>query len=265
VAVKLRRRLTTREARAEEGDTNRENLEYEFLQPVEFAERLSRGGIASFIEWNGKYYATQLSELNKSLQTEEDSILLEDIPSAIRLKEKFPTQITIVLLFTADKAELLHNLDFAAYEESTNRHLVEWRDRLGKKYDDAERAMAQQPSNTSRQAYVKKKMVRAVVDLAFIVGKMREGHDIQVVANRRGALPQAVTEFLDIMKSVPKQRSHGRDLPPNESDLDPGALKVGQIWSSMTAAQLWKAGSAVFALLSGVAMLAYFMGKGRWP
>ena len=36
-----RRRLTTRESRREEGGSGHRSLEYEFLKPVEFAERLS--------------------------------------------------------------------------------------------------------------------------------------------------------------------------------------------------------------------------------
>lgn len=85
--LKQLRRITTRKSRREEGDQGKQNLEYEFLLPVEFAERLSKGNIASLIEWNGNYSATQISVLEEALKSNENAVLLEDIPSAVSLKE----------------------------------------------------------------------------------------------------------------------------------------------------------------------------------
>jgi len=271
--IKQRRRLTTRDSRKEEGDAGNTNLEYEFLQPVEFAERISKGRIASLIEWNGNYYATQISELDKSIETSEDSILLEDIPSAVALKDKFPHNVTIVFLFTASKDEMLVSLDFASYETSSNDHLREWRRRLGEKYNDAEKIRNREPSATGRGDYIKGKMKRAIPDLAFIVGKLRDNCDIRVIANRPERLEETANEFLELMNEPERHEQETLALLRSEEHLDPSKLKVGQIIrsiiGSMTAPQLWTAGSAIVtvivAVLSAVAFAAYTVGKGGGP
>jgi guanylate kinase len=260
-----RRRLTTRLARMEEGDTGEYNLEYEFLKLVEFAERLSRGHIASFIEWSGNYYATQISELEKSFNSDEDSILLEDIPSAISLSNNFPGRVTVIFLFTANKEEMLHNLDFASYQESSNEYLREWKRRLGLKYDSAVMVGGSTPNDAGRNEYVKNKMQRSIPDLAFIVGKFRENHSIRVIANRRDKLDDAVKEFLEIIREskIQKQTS---DIPfSGDEDIDPSVLKIGQIIRSMTTPQLWQAVSAIFSILAAVAASAYAAGRAGWP
>ena len=206
INVKQRKRLTTRKSRKEENDKGDESLEYRFLRPDQFAERLSKGNISSLIEWNGNYYATQMSELEESFDDTEDSILLEDIPSAVALKDRFPDRVTVVFIFTAAGNEILYNMDFAAYEESPNEYLREWKRRLEFKYEDRERARGRAPDEEGRSEYIIKKMERAIPDLAFIIGKLREGRDIHVIANRADKLENAVDEFLLLMKNRASKR-----------------------------------------------------------
>ena len=125
------RRLTTRKARTEEGDKSNKSLEYEFLKPPEFAERIARGRIASLIEWNGNYYATEMNELEKSFNTSDDYLLLEDIPSAVHLKQKYPTNVTVVFLFTANRDEIVNGMDFASYDISKNEYLARVEEEVG--------------------------------------------------------------------------------------------------------------------------------------
>jgi len=249
----------------EEGDVGRKSLEYEFLKPVEFAERLSKGNIVSLIEWSGNYYATQLSELEKSFHRDEPSILLEDIPSAVALKERFPENVTVVFLFSATEAEILQGLDFAAYEDSSNEYLIEWRRRLSLKYDDAEKAAKRTPNESDREDYIRKKMKRAIPDLAFIVGRLREPHRIRVLANRKDKLDEAVQEFLAIMREPKNSMGSLVVRSSDEVDVDPSQLKLGHLIGRMTAPQLWKTVSAILTALASVAVAAYAIGRSGWP
>src|SRR5689334_1717983 len=119
-------RITTRERREEEGDKGRKSLEYEFLSPEEFAGRLSRGNIVSFIEWNGKLYATDLDELDRAINSKDHFILLEDIPSAVALKERYGSSVTLMLIFTDDRTEL-SKIEFAYAIHSECQSIVEWK------------------------------------------------------------------------------------------------------------------------------------------
>jgi len=88
IRIEQLKRRTTRAQRKEEGDEGNTSLEYQFLSPGDFAERLLRGNVSNLIEWDGYYYATQNSVIIDSFKGNKTSILLEDIPSAVSLKEK---------------------------------------------------------------------------------------------------------------------------------------------------------------------------------
>ena len=265
-------RLTTRKQRKEEGDKKGEkSLEYEFLNEDQFAERLSKGNIASLIEWDSNYYATQISEIRKAFELSGDSILLEDIPSALILKEKYKSNVTVIFLFTADKDQLLNNLDFASYEDSTNEFLVEWRYRLGLKYDGS------MGINTNvlpehdykkyledKKNYITNKMNRAITDLAFIVGKIRDNSDLNTIANRRDRIDEAVNEFLAVVETARRKKVEKINVKYDE-ELDPSKLKLGFILKNMTTPQLWKTIAAIITLLTAVAFTAYKIGAGKWP
>ena len=265
VQVEQLKRLTTRKQREEEGDEGNESLEYYFRTPEQFAERLSKGNIANLVEWNGNYYATQVSELDKSLETDRNYILLEDIPSAVALKEKRQQNVVVIFMFTADKNEILNSMDFASYKNFPDEYLSEWKRRLGLKYDDSVRIESGEPIDSDREKYIERKINRAIPDLAFIFGKIRENCDIRILASRRGRIDEAANEFLVIMNECRNDTQEKTEFAPKEEDVDPGTLKVGFIIRSMTAPQLWKIFAALMAIISAVALAAYKVGKGDWP
>jgi adenylate kinase family enzyme len=194
-------RMTTREPRTEEGDTGKSNLEYEFLSPEEFAGRLARGSIANFIEWSGNFYTTDIDMLTKALESDTDSILYEDMPSAISLKHHFGSRITIILLFTDDRDELL-KLEFASLISSRRDSLLEWKRRLGQKYTNTIKQQGKNPNDSEKNEYIKKKMSRAIPDLAFMTGKLRALEDIYVLANRKDRLEETISDFKRIVMEV---------------------------------------------------------------
>ncbi|MCP4261490.1 MAG: hypothetical protein GY774_28910 [Planctomycetes bacterium] len=259
IQIEQLKRLTTRESRIEEGDKENESNEYYFRTSEQFAERLSKGNIANLVEWNGNYYATQFSELDKPLKTNKNYILLEDIPSAIAIKEKRQSNTTVVFIFTADKSEILNNMDFASYERFPDEYLSEWKRRLSLKYDKSV-----SKKNKTKGEYIEEKINRAIPDLAFIFGKIRDGCDIQILANRTDKIDEAVNDFLSIMNEC-------KNIKPKEiepEDIDISKMKLGEIIRNMTAPQLWKIFAALMAIISAVmAMIiaAYKLGKRDWP
>jgi guanylate kinase len=265
VEITQLKRLTTRKPREEEGDNRVESSEYYFRTPEEFAERLLKGNVANLIEWNGNYYATQFSELDKSLTTNGDYILLEDIPTAIALEEKLNGRVTVIFVFTGDRNEVLNNMEFASHKSFSNEFLSEWKRRLGLKYNNSMKIENKEPTESGREQYIERKLNRAIPDLAFVIGKLRDNRKIFVLANRRDKLEEAVNSFITLTK---ERRNTLVVEPATESsgpDLDPGSLKIGFIFRSMTAAQFWKIATIFTSILSAVAVAAYTLGKGIWP
>lgn len=268
VQLKQLRRITTRKSRREEGDQGKQNLEYEFLLPVEFAERLSKGNIYSFIEWNGNYYATQTTVLEEAIKLNENSVLLEDIPSALALKERYKSDITVVLIYTADKQEIVHSIDFASYQETANEHIVEWKRRIGLKYDESVKIDSKLPIENDRIAYIDKKMGRAIHDLAFIIGKIRESAEILVLANRKDKIKEMVNEFLNIVNDKHVEKNTAIVSKNSKGHIksvsDPSKLTIREIIQNMTVPQLWKTFAAIIGIITIVAVGAYKIGAGEW-
>lgn len=198
-------RITTRKPRAEEGDMGKTSLEYEFLTPAEFTGRLARGNVANFIEWNQNYYATDILRLEHALNSAEDYVLHEDMPSAVHLKRRFGSRVTVVLLFTDDREELLR-IEFAAAEETRLSSVVEWQRRLGLKYADAMKLRGHAVADTEQTAYIRTKMRRALPDLAFMVGRIGNGEDIRVIPNRTDKQNDTVLHFQQIVDEVKQKR-----------------------------------------------------------
>lgn len=166
---------------------------------------------------------------------------------------------------------MLYNLDFASYENSTNEFLVEWRHRLGLKYDGSMGINTSELTELEykeyledKKKYISNKMNRAIPDLAFIVGKIREKDDLMTIANRRDRIDDAVNEFLSIVENTQK-RSVEKMPIRDEDDFDPSKIKLGYILKNMTAPQLWKTIATIFSLLAAVAYTAYKFGAGTWP
>lgn len=207
--LKQLQRITTREQRPEEGDRGKTSLEYEFLTQGEFTGRLARGNVANFIEWNQNYYATDISRLEKALSSAEDYVLHEDMPSAVHLKRRFGSRVTIVLLFTDDRDELLR-IEYAAISETGRSSVLEWQQRLGLKYADAMKLKGHAVSESERLAYIQAKMRRAFPDLAFMVGRIGDGEDIRVIPNRTDKQHETVLQFQQIVDEVKQKRVGAR-------------------------------------------------------
>jgi guanylate kinase len=200
-SLKMLQRISTREPRPEEGHAGRSSLEYEFLDREEFASRLARSAAANLIEWNDHFYATELDVIHACLESKADSILYEDMPSALHLRRIFGSQVTVVLLFV-DNADELRKLEFATLLSSKRESIQEWRRRLGMKYDQAEAKGGRQPTEAAREDYSRKKMERAIVDLAFMVGRLRKAEDMRVLANLRDQQEKTYDEFHGIVEDV---------------------------------------------------------------
>jgi len=197
--LKQLHRVTTRAPRPEEGDNGRFNPEYEFLSAEEFMGRLAEGKVANFIEWNQNFYCTDVGNLETALNSSQDYVLHEDMPSAIHLKRRFGSRVTIILLFTEDLDELLR-IQFAAI--SRRDWLIEWERRLGLKYAMAIEKKKGMVTAAEREAYIKSKMRRALPDLAFIAGRIKAGEDIRVMPNRKDRQVEAVEYFKSIYDEI---------------------------------------------------------------
>ena len=240
-------RITTRSQREEEGDKGKRTLEYEILSHEEFAGRLSRGSTVNFIEWNGNFYATDIRDLNKALDSDKRFILFEDIPSAIALMERFRDKITVMLMFTEGKEEI-EKIEFAYAINSNRPSIREWRRRLSLKYNDdvAQKNLVQDKED--RQQYIINRMNRSIYDLAFIAGKLRQLHNIKVLANRRDQLENTIEQFIAIADSCKSQMdSKSRIFIGSSSEGLSIARKMQASLSEQFVVEIWNQ-STVFGL-----------------
>jgi guanylate kinase len=205
------KRMTTRPRREEEGDKKESSHEYDFFSREEFAGKLSRGRFANFIEWNGNFYATNIDKLTEASESPSDSLLLEDMPSAMSLKYSLGSAASVILLFTDGAQELL-DLEFAGLAGSQQESVDEWRRRLGEKYQASMRESHQEPTEAGMEDYITKKMSRAIPDLAFMTGKIRASEDLYVLANRKDRLDDTIKDFERIVEEVKTNRI-SKDTP----------------------------------------------------
>lgn len=200
--LKQLRRITTRPSRIEEGDQGSSNDEYEFLSREVFAERLAQGNALNFIDWNGNLYATDIRDIRKALDSEEDYLLYEDMPSAIHLMHNYAADVTVILLFTEDKDALL-KVSFPTLLNSSNPAVTEWKRRLRLKYEKhKEAALAKGELPKPENEYLDEKLTRAVPDLAFMVGKILAKETVHVLANKRDQQEKTLQTFQEIVEGV---------------------------------------------------------------
>lgn len=62
-------------------------------------------------------------------------------------------------MYTADKQEIMHSIDFASYRETANEHIVEWKRRIGLKYDESVKIEGKLLNEKDRIVYIEKKWV----------------------------------------------------------------------------------------------------------
>ena len=192
-------RITTRDPRKEENDGPKRSLEYEFLCPEAFAGRVRRGDTINVMEWNGKLYATELTELFRLATSEKFALLLEDMPTAIHLKRMLGAKATVILLFVEDKDEL-RKWDFALVRRWDRDSLREWRRRIRFKYVEAKKNSSKKKPFKTWRKYLDEKVSRATPDLAFMAGKIEQGEDILVLANRKGQQKKMFADFKEIVQ-----------------------------------------------------------------
>jgi len=155
-----------------------------------------------------------------------------------------------------------------SYSEADNKYLVEWRRRLGLKFDNSAKVGNTQPDDAERDAYIENKIKRAIPDLAFIIGKIREDDEIRVLANYKNKIneisDEAVDEFLTIINE-PRIEGKRRVDTCSIEEEDISKWTVRDIVEKMHAQQLWKTLAAITAVISFVAVAAYKAGTDGWP
>lgn len=87
--------FTTRPLRSVEKD----GLDYHFITPEEFRERIRRGEMAEWAEVHGALYGTGLSALEKERSEGQDVLLAIDTQGAQRVKERFGQEVVTIFLF----------------------------------------------------------------------------------------------------------------------------------------------------------------------
>ncbi len=85
--------MTTREPRP----TETPNVEYYFVSKEAFLERIEKGEMLEYAEYNGNYYGTPKAKVMESLENGRDVILEIEVEGAMQVKNAFPEAITIML------------------------------------------------------------------------------------------------------------------------------------------------------------------------
>ena len=84
---------TTRAPRASEV----EGVDYLFLGPEEFRERIGRDGFLEHAEVHGNYYGTPRDQVDEALAAGRDVLLEIDVQGGLQVKEKLPAAILCFL------------------------------------------------------------------------------------------------------------------------------------------------------------------------
>ena len=103
----------TRQPRGQEKD----GKDYYFISPEEFRQKINED---AFIEWEmvyeGKYYGTLKSEINKIWSEGKVPVLDIDIKGAINVQKQYPTESVSLFIEPPSVAELRKRLEFRGTE-----------------------------------------------------------------------------------------------------------------------------------------------------
>jgi len=103
----------TRQPRGQEKD----GKDYYFISPDEFRQKIKED---AFIEWEmvyeGKYYGTLKSEINKIWSAGKVPVLDIDIKGAINVQKQYPTESVSLFIEPPSVAELRKRLEFRGTE-----------------------------------------------------------------------------------------------------------------------------------------------------
>ena len=91
--VKLSISMTTREPRF----TETPDIDYYFVSRELFKERIEKGEMLEYAEYNGKYYGTPKAKVMQCLENGQDVILEIEVEGAMQIKSAFPEAILIML------------------------------------------------------------------------------------------------------------------------------------------------------------------------
>ena len=87
--------MTTRQPRTGEVD----GREYFFSTKEEFEKKIEEEGLVEYACYCGNYYGTPREYVEKKLEEGKDVILEIEIQGALKIKQKFPTALLLLLLF----------------------------------------------------------------------------------------------------------------------------------------------------------------------
>ena len=91
--IRLSISMTTRKPRP----TETPDVEYYFVSREQFEERISKGEMLEYAEYNGNYYGTPKAKVLESLENGYDVILEIEVEGAMQIKNAFPEAIAIML------------------------------------------------------------------------------------------------------------------------------------------------------------------------
>ncbi len=86
--------VTTRTPRPGESD----GVDYFFITKEEFEKRIKEEHFLEYAEVYGNYYGTPKDQVERNLKEGVDSLLVVDVQGAFRIKEIFPSAVTVFLL-----------------------------------------------------------------------------------------------------------------------------------------------------------------------
>ncbi len=112
--------VTTRTPRPGESD----GVDYFFITKEEFEKRIKEEHFLEYAEVYGNYYGTPKDQVERNLKEGVDSLLVIDVQGAFRVKEIFPSAVTVFLL-PPSLEELKRRMISRGYRDSNARLRLE--------------------------------------------------------------------------------------------------------------------------------------------
>lgn len=150
---------TTRPKRKDET----EGVDYFFIEPSEFRQRISSGQWAEWAEVHGNFYGTSDMFLRDALENRTDVLLDIDVQGARQILRRYPESVTIFIL-PPDLETLKKRLESRASDS---------RETIFRRLRDAERELAHQESY--RYRVVNDSLEDAIDRVAGIIESVKKG------------------------------------------------------------------------------------------
>lgn len=186
--LKLLTRATGRAPRPDE----REGFDYNYYSESGFLQKIFSNDFIHVEQFGTSFYGIEASPIEDAIKGPDDALIMSGIYGAMRLKEIFGANVSVMFMYTGSRRSLLS----PACLDHKSAEIIELTRRLRKKVDSG--IVPVDPNEIDD--YISNRLKLDLVSLAYVNGRLRSGADILVLENHRDRIDEPLVQFAELRR-----------------------------------------------------------------